>query len=331
METKPSFTYRSLFWPVLLIGAGVVWLLSNLGVIPQQNLCILFNLWPLILIIVGLDLLFGRRSPVIGGLIGLAAIGLVVFLLISGPSLGLAATGGQLVTDRFTVPLAGVENAKLYLNLSSEPAYVKSAAGNNLVDATLQHYGTNRSEVVGSGKNVVVTIDVQKQWGGCWFFGSGGNARWDIGIAPSVPLDVTLDAGSGMAEIDLSELQVTYLETNMGSGSTTIELPESVAKLTSTVDGGSGSLVITMGKVIDAEVTLDGGSGSIVLRLPADAAVRIEVLDSGSGSVAIPGRLTHVSGGEGDEGVWESAGYAGAAHKILIIVDGVGSGSIAIQ
>ena len=56
--------YRSLFWPMVLIGVGVVWLLGNIGVIRPASLGVLVSFWPLILIFIGLDILFGRRSPV---------------------------------------------------------------------------------------------------------------------------------------------------------------------------------------------------------------------------------------------------------------------------
>jgi len=45
--------YRSLFWPIVLIGIGVVWLLGNLGILTGANLVVLFRLWPLVLIVVG--------------------------------------------------------------------------------------------------------------------------------------------------------------------------------------------------------------------------------------------------------------------------------------
>ena len=59
---KPK-TYRSFLWPILLIGVGVIWLLSSLGIIPSANLAALVSLWPLILIVIGLDLLF---APFVG-------------------------------------------------------------------------------------------------------------------------------------------------------------------------------------------------------------------------------------------------------------------------
>jgi len=59
MIIEPKRT--SLFWPVVLIGAGVILLLRNLGVLQNFDLQTLLRLWPLILVVIGLDLIFGRR------------------------------------------------------------------------------------------------------------------------------------------------------------------------------------------------------------------------------------------------------------------------------
>ena len=58
---------RSLFWPILLIGVGIISLLVTFNVLPSISLRALIRLWPLILIIIGLQLIFGRRSPAVSG------------------------------------------------------------------------------------------------------------------------------------------------------------------------------------------------------------------------------------------------------------------------
>ena len=48
--------------PILLIGFGLLLLLSNLGYISGSIWNILLRMWPVILIVAGIDLLIGRRS-----------------------------------------------------------------------------------------------------------------------------------------------------------------------------------------------------------------------------------------------------------------------------
>ena len=78
----------SLFWPMVLIGVGTVWLLTNIGVFKAENIVVLARLWPLLLIVAGLDLLFGRSSPNLGAIIGIATVVGVLLLMLVGPSLG---------------------------------------------------------------------------------------------------------------------------------------------------------------------------------------------------------------------------------------------------
>ena len=114
MSSQPR--YRSLFWPMILIGVGLVWFLSNIGAIPSFNPLALINLWPLLLIALGLDLLIGRRSPLVGLLIGLGTLGAAVAILLAAPNLGGST---QAITEHFTEPLAPATSAVIEINSSS--------------------------------------------------------------------------------------------------------------------------------------------------------------------------------------------------------------------
>ncbi len=52
--------YRSFFWPGVLILAGVIALLVNTGVLPADRLWELIALWPLILVVIGLEIIVRR-------------------------------------------------------------------------------------------------------------------------------------------------------------------------------------------------------------------------------------------------------------------------------
>src|SRR5690606_31272018 len=107
-----------------------------------QNLAVLFRLWPLILIVVGLDLLVGRRSPLVGAIIGLGTVVLLVGLMLVGPSMGLSGPSLEIVTDNYAVPVAESESAEV--NLSSGIGELTIGALNdsrNLLEAEIVHTG----------------------------------------------------------------------------------------------------------------------------------------------------------------------------------------------
>lgn len=78
---------RNLFFPVLIAGSGLVWLLVDLGRLSYANVAALSVFWPALLIAVGLDLLIGRRYPPLGALIGVALVAGTIWLAHNPPDL----------------------------------------------------------------------------------------------------------------------------------------------------------------------------------------------------------------------------------------------------
>lgn len=85
---------RSLFFPMALIAAGVLWLMSNMGILPAANFWALAHVWPYLLIALGVGLIVRAYLPearfVTSGLI---VIGLVLAVLYA-PQLGWAQSPG---------------------------------------------------------------------------------------------------------------------------------------------------------------------------------------------------------------------------------------------
>src|SRR4029077_12293523 len=81
--------YRSFFWPAVLITVGIVALLVSSGVISADRLYLLLNLWPVILIVIGLELLGRRAFPGTAGevaavlIVAVAAAGAIAYVAIA--------------------------------------------------------------------------------------------------------------------------------------------------------------------------------------------------------------------------------------------------------
>src|SRR5512134_3419247 len=90
---RKTFT-RPIFWPLVLIAAGLLWLLSNFGVISAANLWVLARFWPVLLIALGLDVLIRPRWPLIGNVLALLVVTLATAAVIWAPRLGLASGAG---------------------------------------------------------------------------------------------------------------------------------------------------------------------------------------------------------------------------------------------
>lgn len=88
-SNKLNHDDRDLFWPVLFIGVGLIWTLVFIGRVPANQALGLLNLWPGLLIVIGLDLLTGRRYPWVGALLGVLVVAGMFLALVKADSLGL--------------------------------------------------------------------------------------------------------------------------------------------------------------------------------------------------------------------------------------------------
>ena len=123
-------------------------------------------------------------------------------------------------------------------------------------------------------------------------------------MSPNVPIDLSLDSGSGSCDYDLAGLQISDLVVDVGSGSVGLVLP-------------AGS---------SFETRIDGGSGSLDIELPGNVGARVAI-ESGSGSFHSGERLRLVAGERDGDGVWETDNYDGADYRVELSID-QGSGSI---
>jgi hypothetical protein len=353
MEKKRRGGYRSLFWPLVLIGIGVIALLGNMGVLTRANIVVLFRLWPLLLILVGLDIIFGRRSPAISALIGSGSVALIIGLMLVGPSLGLG-DDIDVKTERFVEPIGEATSARLSLDLSTGPTDIAALSdSDDLIYAELNYTGKIKFEVRGEREKSISLSesDTDFFWFD-WFGGDDDELRWDIGLSPRVPLDLEVDASSGHLVLDLRELQLTRLNLDVGSGAVNGSLPATEGRYDARVDGGSGScsletsdgadagleidagsgsFKVEIGADADVSMRVDGGSGHLTVDVPDAAAVRVDVRDDGSGRLRLPARFERTRRGDDDEGTWETPGFDSADHKIEIIIEDMGSGDVEVR
>jgi len=306
---------RSFFWPIVLIGFGVLLLLSNLGLFPESGWAVLWRFWPVALVALGIDVLIGRRS--LGGAI---ASGILI-LILAGMVIGLAffaeqipalvdlAQPAKLQSRHVEYPLEKVESAKITIDWNSAPGYLSALEdSSNLIEAGIDYRGELAFRVTNTNSRAEVVLDsyFQGVTFGQWNF-DDRDAKWDVKLNPGVAYDLWMDTGSGSCDFDLNRLRVEYLHLDSGSGSIQLKLPAA-----SSFDG-----------------ELNTGSGAVTITLPESVGMRV-TLNSGSGSFQPGERFTLVSGERDGDGVWETGNYAGADYKIDLVID-QGSGSIRIH
>ena len=79
---------KSIFWPLLLIAAGAIWLLAQSGYIPAANLWALTYIWPYVLIAAGVGLILRPYWQYVNILIDIVIVGGAVLAIVYAPQLG---------------------------------------------------------------------------------------------------------------------------------------------------------------------------------------------------------------------------------------------------
>lgn len=349
--------FPNLFWPVLLIGVGILLFLSNVGYIETVSFYHLWRLWPLLLIALGIHIMFGRRLTWVSNLISLALVALVIAFLIFAPSMGFSTPSGELISEQFSEPLGGATSASFDIDLDRGTLNIFPLADSKTltqVDATyLEGSDEFRFDVSGdTDKSIAIDLDhmdIDFMFGG-WF--ESQNVTIDVGISPDVSVTLNIDTGSGSSILNLTGIDLEKVEADTGSGSIRltapsggypIELGAGSGTLTidlapnTTVDleagVGSGTIKLTLAEGTSGQIDLGSGSGTITVRIPDDVGVQVSGT-TGSGGVHLPSDYIRTQGqdvpGPSDSGTWVSPGFNTATEK-LYIKFGVGSGSFRLQ
>lgn len=323
--------YRSLFWPVVLIGVGIVWFLSNMGVLSLSiaNLAVLLRLWPIFLIVLGLDLLFGRRSPVLGGLLGFGAAVAVLVLVLAGPAMGLVnASNIQIKSDHYSAPLGSANSARIELDLPIGQISVHALSDSkSLIEADVSHAGEVDFSISGEREKTVILKEHghEANFDLLGWFDSADKLASEIGLSPDVPLDLSVNLNVGEARLDLRQLQLSNLTVQGDVGHVDLTLPATDQRYTANLKGNVGGFDIKIPQAADIDLTVNGDVGGFSIDVPPDAGVRIEARVD-VGSIGVPASFRRVSRKNddfiGERGVWESANYSNADRKITIVFRG---------
>jgi len=291
-----GYHHRGLVWPILVITAGVLLLLSNLGMLRLDLWELMLRGWPLILIAIGIDLLVGRRS--IWGSIVAAVLIVGVMLLGLGLYSG-AIRGGSLPLHPIEQSLGEATSAAVQIDAPVVDLSLGPGASEGLLaEGRIWRATGGRIEEqfrISQGK---ATLQLEEVFPTPYVFGR--TPDWDLQLGAGALLEVSIDSGVGRAVVDLRGLQVVELNVDLGVGQVSVWLP------------AEGEMSVDIGM----------GVGQTIIRVPRGRGVRVSA-DRGLVGLDIPGDF---SGGKAG---YTSPGYSAAADPVEITISqGVGIVSI---
>lgn len=291
---------RSIVGPLVLIVIGLAFLAENLGILPGSVWMALWRLWPVWLIVAGLDLLLGRRthwgSWVVGGVAILLVAGTVGYASLF-PNQG---SSGEPIT--ISQPIDGASQANVTISSGVARLVVSPTSGEEMLSGVVTPLVNERIDqsARNSGNTRYFEVRSRSYNGFNFMRPQWGPSTWDLRLSDQIPMKLTIDTGVGDARVDLTGLQLTDLAVDTGVGSTEITLPD-------------------QGKF---RVEVDSGVGDLTLRVPKGLSARIRV-DQGVGKLSVDGDFVR------SEKEYRSPNFADAQHRVEIDVDG-GVGAIRI-
>ena len=211
-------------WGVFLILAGAIPLLVRSGSLDADQVGRLWQLWPLILVGIGVGLILGRtRFDFIGGLIVAATVGVMVGGLLSIGFLPLSSgiCGGNDGTVSFPArdgTFATGGTIDLQLDCGNMTVSVASDDG--------WHVGGTDAD--GIGPEITTTdasLSVHSRndhTGPFWAFGQ--RDRWDVAVPNASTLDLGLHVNAGGTTVDLGGATLGSVDLEFNAASATVDL-----------------------------------------------------------------------------------------------------------
>jgi hypothetical protein len=290
-----------MFWPIVLIGIGLIALLGNYGLVAPLTWLSLIALWPVLLILLGVDIAFARRWPLPTLAAEVAIIALAIVLAVTQPaSLGITSftfsRNGGCESPSGNVAVGRGAMERLALTIEGGAARYRVTGGaTGAVEAS-----SDTGELCISDRSSGTSGDVRLTQSGFHF---SGGAEILVKVPSDLPLTLTVNGGAGEFFYDLHDVKLVDARMSVGAATVTMILPHPTGEL---------------------RIRADGGASSLVFEVPADAEARVSINGGLVSASSVNPRATR------NGNVMETTGYATAKDRITISVNG-GASSVTLR
>jgi hypothetical protein len=219
------FGEAGLVVPFVLLALGIVLLLRDRGAVSED-----FSVWPAVLIAVGAGLLLGD-------------------------GIGATMLGRRVRSVDRAIPVDGAREAHLEIRHGGGSLRVDPGSDRlTLLRGTFR--GGVRDRIRRRGDRLEVRLESE---GGRWL--GWGSRRWDLELAPGIPISIDLQIGASDSALDLSALTVPSLDVHTGASHTRAVLPER-GETAVRIQAGAASVDLVVPAGVAGRVRFQGGLAS---------------------------------------------------------------------
>lgn len=261
---------RPLLVPLTLVLLGLLLLATNLGWISADFWRTVAPFWPLILVLLGVELLVTGRASW-----GAALLLILVFILASsladgrpfgarfgGPSQPPA--GGRVAS--IDQPLGGAREAEVILNFGAGRLLVGSGAADGfMIQGTTDAGG---SEAIRAAYRVLdgvgrLELNVGPRGPGAFLFANRRATDASFRLSPKVSIRrLVVTTGAAELDLDLRDLQLLSLDLETGASQVKVQLPARGIFDTS-IQGGASSVVVQIPPNVATTIRVEGGVSQV--------------------------------------------------------------------
>jgi hypothetical protein len=255
----PQQRSPSIAFPLVLITLGVAFLAANAGYLQGLRWSDIFRLWPVLLVLAGVDIMLKPRSFVAAAVVEIAIIAAAFAYLVSGITFTPTATSFDV-----SVPRAGASELTLTVNYGGG-ALTFSGGGTDLVAVRSTRQDVART-VDQSGARASVSVTAED----AFWMGGPNDRRWEMTVPSDVRTGMTLNLGAGDFDVDLSAVQLTRATINAGASDLWVRLPQPKGDVPITISTGASSVVIEVPTGVQYTVMPTSVLGSVSGRTQSD-------------------------------------------------------------
>lgn len=250
---------------IFLIIIGSLWILSNFGIVDINLYSIfrllingIFDLWPLILIILGMGMIF--KNDLLNTILWIIFLLVVLSysLFFKGDLVG--RNNDSLKEESYIVEMSeDIELGGLHLDVGATNFSVDSIEDDFIRiehDGAFEYTFDNRDSIE------YVYLSNEKVFLKNNFLKNSSNRSLEIAINKDIPWEFNMDIGAISGRLDLKDIMVEHLILDMGAGDLEMTLGNKNDFTLIDIDAGASKLVLNLPRDVGLDISFDGGLNS---------------------------------------------------------------------